>query len=151
MVDLQDLYQEVIIDHNRRPRNYRKIEHADHVLEGFNPLCGDRITLYVKINLEEDVIDDVSFLGSGCAISTASASIMTECVKGLTIQQAKVVFKMFHLMLTTLTTDRPDNFPPKLEVFAGVREFPARVKCATLAWHTLNSALCNQTELVTTE
>jgi len=147
--ELRDLYQEVIFDHNRNPRNFRVIEDADRQVDGFNPLCGDRLTLYLK--MDGDVIKDASFQGSGCAISTASVSLMTEIIKGMTAQQAEELFKKFHEM----TTGKDDNLQlealGKLAVFAGVREYPARVKCATLAWHTLDAALQNQHTPVSTE
>ncbi|MGR8981242.1 MAG: Fe-S cluster assembly sulfur transfer protein SufU [Gammaproteobacteria bacterium] len=147
--ELRDLYQEVIFDHNRNPRNYRVIENADRQVEGFNPLCGDRLTLYLK--MDGDVIADASFQGSGCAISTASVSLMTEIVKGKTEAEAEALFKQFHEM----TTGKDEKFSletmGKLAVLAGVRAYPARVKCATLAWHTLDAALKNQKQPVSTE
>jgi nitrogen fixation NifU-like protein len=147
--ELRDLYQEVIFDHNRNPRNFRVMKDADRQVEGFNPLCGDRLTLYLK--MDGDVIKDASFQGSGCAISTASVSLMTEIVKGMTEQQAEDLFKKFHEM----TTGKDENLQlealGKLAVLAGVREYPARVKCATLAWHTLDAALKNQHTPVSTE
>ncbi|EIC28996.1 Fe-S cluster assembly sulfur transfer protein SufU [Methylomicrobium album] len=147
--ELRDLYQEVIFDHNRNPRNFRVMADANRQVEGFNPLCGDRLTLYLK--MDGDVIKDASFQGSGCAISTASVSLMTEIVKGMTEQQAEALFKKFHEM----TTGKDENLQlealGKLAVLAGVREYPARVKCATLAWHTLDAALKNQHTPVSTE
>ena len=147
--ELRDLYQEVIFDHNRNPRNFRVIEGADRQVDGFNPLCGDRLTLYLK--MDGDVIKDASFQGSGCAISTASVSLMTEIIKGMTAQEAEELFKKFHDM----TTGKDENLQlealGKLAVLAGVREYPARVKCATLAWHTLDAALKNQHTPVSTE
>jgi nitrogen fixation NifU-like protein len=147
--ELRDLYQEVIFDHNRNPRNFRVMEDADRQVEGFNPLCGDRLTLFLK--MDGDVIKDVSFQGSGCAISTASVSLMTEIIKGMTAQEAEALFKKFHEM----TTGKDENLQlealGKLAVLAGVREYPARVKCATLAWHTLDAALKNQHTPVSTE
>ncbi|MGR9043906.1 MAG: Fe-S cluster assembly sulfur transfer protein SufU [Gammaproteobacteria bacterium] len=147
--DLRDLYQEVIFDHNRNPRNFRVIEAADRKVEGFNPLCGDRLTLYLK--MDGDMIADASFQGSGCAISTASVSLMTEIVKGKTEAEAEALFKTFHEMTTG--KDKQVNLEAvgKLAVLAGVREYPARVKCATLAWHTLDAALKNEAESVSTE
>lgn len=135
--DLRELYQEVIFDHNRKPRNFRAIAQADHVAEGYNPLCGDQLTVYLRV--ADGAVADVSFEGHGCAISTASASLMTEAVKGRPVAEVEALFKDFHALLT-------DEAPPgrdfgKLQVLAGVREFPARVKCATLAWHTLHNAL----------
>ena len=147
--DLRDLYQEVIFDHNRNPRNFRVIDDADRKVEGFNPLCGDRLTLYLK--LDDDVITDASFQGSGCAISTASVSLMTEIIKGKTEAEAEALFKTFHEMTTG--KDEAVNLEAvgKLAVLAGVREYPARVKCATLAWHTLDAALKSDAESVSTE
>jgi nitrogen fixation NifU-like protein len=147
---LRDLYQEVVFDHNRNPRNFRVMEDASRKIEGFNPLCGDRITLYVKVN--GGVIEDVSFQGSGCAISTASASLMTEIVKGRTEQEAEHLFELFH-RITTGKNDNAVNLEEigKLAVLAGVRAYPARVKCATLAWHSLQAALRNEAETISTE
>jgi nitrogen fixation NifU-like protein len=138
MSDLTELYQEVILDHNRRPRNFRTIDDASRTQQGFNPLCGDRLTLYVK--LEGDVIRDVAFQGSGCAISKASASLMTEALKGKTLAEARSTFDRFHDMVTS-SPDVPAPDLGKLSVLAGVREFPTRVKCASLAWHTLKAAV----------
>ena len=147
--DLRDLYQEVIFDHNRNPRNFRVIENADREVEGFNPLCGDRLTLYLKI--ADGVIQDASFQGSGCAISTASVSLMTEIIKGKTEQEVEQLFETFHKMTTG--KDQAVNLEAvgKLAVLAGVREYPARVKCATLAWHTLDAALKNEQKSISTE
>ncbi len=148
MSDLRDLYQEVILDHYRKPRNFGPLAGADRRAEGFNPLCGDRLTLYVKF--KDGVIADASFEGSGCAISTASASLMTESIKGKTEREAEALFRRFHDVVTGhASTDDVDL--GKLEVLAGVREFPVRVKCATLAWHTLHAALAKQAEPVSTE
>lgn len=147
--DLRDLYQEVIFDHNRNPRNFRVMENADRQVEGFNPLCGDRLTLFLKMN--GDVITDASFQGSGCAISTASVSLMTEIVKGKTEAEADELFKKFHEMTTGKEEHINLEALGKLAVLAGVREYPARVKCATLAWHTLEAALKNEANAVSTE
>ncbi len=147
--DLRDLYQEVIFDHNRNPRNFRVMENANRKVEGFNPLCGDRLTLY--LNVEDGVIKDASFQGSGCAISTASVSLMTEIVKGLTKQEAEQLFEKFRQMTTSDSEEINLQALGKLAVLAGVREYPARVKCATLAWHTLDAALKNEQKAVTTE
>ena len=147
MSELGDLYQEVILDHNRRPRNFRTLDEGRRQ-EGYNPLCGDRLTLYVK--LENDRISDVAFQGSGCAISKASASLMTEALKGKTIDEARVLFDRFHDMVTS----SPDTPPPdlgKLSVLSGVREYPTRIKCASLAWHTLKAALSEEHSPVSTE
>ena len=150
MEELRDLYQEVILDHSKRPRNLREIENAEHQAKGYNPLCGDRVTVFVV--LKDGKIQDVSFQGDGCAISTASASMMTEGLKGKTIDEAEAIFGKFHDLVT-------GKVPPgevteglgKLAVFAGVQEFPIRVKCATLAWHTLRAALEKRPEAVSTE
>ena len=147
--DLRDLYQEVIFDHNRSPRNFRVMDHADREVEGFNPLCGDRLTLFLK--LDGNKITDASFQGSGCAISTASVSLMTEIVKGKTEEEAEILFKKFHDMTTGKEEDVNLEAIGKLAVLAGVREYPARVKCATLAWHTLDAALKNEGASISTE
>jgi nitrogen fixation NifU-like protein len=150
MSDLRDLYQEVILDHNRRPHNFRHIDEADRVCEGFNPLCGDRLTLFV--DLEGDVIKDVAFEGTGCAISRASASLMTDAVKGKSVSEAQALFERFHQLVTS-APDRPADTAGlgKLAVFAGVREYPTRIKCATLSWHTMRAALGGQEKKVSTE
>jgi len=145
MVD--DLYQETILDHSKRPRNFHPMDDANRKAEGYNPLCGDKLRLYLK--MEGDVVQDASFEGSGCAISTASASLMTESLKGKTRDEALKLLDKFHDLLTTETPVSRDL--GKLVVFCGVRDYPARVKCATLAWHTLKSALTNAAEPVTTE
>jgi nitrogen fixation NifU-like protein len=138
MSELSDLYQEVILDHNRRPRNFRAIDEASRTQEGYNPLCGDRLTVYV--NLEGNRIVDVAFQGSGCAISKASASLMTEALKGKTVDEARALFDRFHDMVTSSAEfEAPDL--GKLSVLSGVREYPTRVKCASLAWHTLKAAV----------
>lgn len=147
--DLRDLYQEVIFDHNRNPRNFRVMENADRQVEGFNPLCGDRLTLFLK--MQGDTIDDACFQGSGCAISTASVSLMTEIVKGKTEAEAEALFKLFHEMTTGKEANINLEAVGKLAVLAGVREYPARVKCATLAWHTLDAALKNEQQSISTE
>jgi nitrogen fixation NifU-like protein len=138
MSDLSDLYQEVILDHNKRPRNFHVIDSASHQAEGFNPLCGDRLHLYLKV--EDDVVTEVGFQGSGCAISKASASIMTDSVKGRPVAEVHDLFRRFHTMVTT-PPDQSVEDMGKLSALAGVREFPVRVKCASLAWHTLKAAL----------
>jgi nitrogen fixation protein NifU and related proteins len=147
--DLRELYQEVILDHGRRPRNLREIPGASRKAEGYNPLCGDRATVYVEV--DGDVVKDASFVGRGCSISTASASMMTEAVKGKTLKEAEALFESFHALVTG--GPAPDGGPDigKLAVFSGVSEFPARVKCASLAWHTLRSALHGEAAPVTTE
>ncbi len=141
MFDLRDLYQQVIVDHNKHPRNFRAMPDATHRAEGFNPLCGDRLTLYLKVD-DGGRIEDVSFEGSGCAISTASASLMTEQLKGRTIDEAERLFGHFHDMVTG-APDAPaaDEGLGKLAVLGGVREFPSRIKCATLCWHAMHAAL----------
>ena len=145
--DLRELYQEVIFDHNRKPRNRRVIEQADHVAEGHNPLCGDQLTVYLQI--ADGVVTDASFQGHGCAISTASASLMTEAVKGRPVAEVEALFRDFHALLTEVPPEGRDF--GKLQVLAGVREFPSRVKCATLAWHTLHNALGGIGETARTE
>jgi nitrogen fixation protein NifU and related proteins len=147
MSDLSELYQEVILDHNRRPRNYRAMPDSSHRAVGHNPLCGDRLTLYLRVDGE--VITDVAFEGSGCAISKASASLMTDAVKGRTVAEANDLFRRFHGVVTT-PPDQPVEDLGKLSVLSGVREFPVRVKCASLAWHTLKAAL-DHDERATTE
>jgi len=149
-MDLRELYQEVILDHSKNPRNHRLPERYNHEGRGYNPLCGDKITL--RLQLDGDTITDVGFVGQGCAISQASCSTMTEAIKGKTQQEAEQLFRKFHAMVTG---EGPSREPPeelgKLAVFAGVREFPMRVKCATLGWHTLNQALHEGSGEVTTE
>jgi nitrogen fixation NifU-like protein len=140
MSELTELYQEVILDHNRRPHNFRAIESPSARQEGYNPLCGDRLTLY--LTLDGDVITDAAFQGSGCAISKASASLMTDALKGKTVAQARTLFDHFHAMLTS-DIDTPPAELGKLSVFSGVREFPTRIKCASLAWHTMKAAVAH--------
>lgn len=147
MADLRDLYQEVILEHSKAPRNYREVKDADKKAEGFNPLCGDRFTVYLQMN--GDAIQDIGFQGSGCAISKASASMMTQSLKGKTREQAQELFENFHKVVTGQSED--ESRLGKLSVFAGVSEFPMRVKCATLAWHTLQAALEDKQEAVSTE
>lgn len=150
MADLRDLYQDVILEHSKAPRNFRELAGADHKAEGFNPLCGDRFTVYLR--LEGDSIRDISFQGSGCAISKASASMMTQTLKGKTKQDAAKLFGRFHEMVTGHTPSAGEQADlGKLTVFSGVSEFPVRVKCATLAWHTLQAALEGKQEAVSTE
>jgi nitrogen fixation NifU-like protein len=150
MIDnLQELYHELIIDHGRKPRNFAVMPDANCTKEGFNPLCGDKIMLY--LNKKENVIERVSFQGSGCAISMASASLLTEVVKGKTLEQARALFNNFHAMLMHADSQQDYSSLGKLAVLSGVGEYPARVKCATLAWHTLIAALENNINLVTTE
>ncbi|HXT33113.1 MAG TPA: SUF system NifU family Fe-S cluster assembly protein [Vicinamibacterales bacterium] len=146
MSELTDLYQEVILDHNRRPRNFHALANASHRAEGYNPLCGDRLTLYLSVN--EGVITEAAFEGAGCAISKASASMMTETLKGKTLAEADALFRRFHRMVTT-PPDQPVEDMGKLSSLAGVREFPIRVKCASLAWHTFKAALANDQQATT--
>jgi nitrogen fixation protein NifU and related proteins len=150
MGDLRDLYQQVILDHNRSPKNFREIPDATCVSEGTNPLCGDEITVYLV--LDGDTIVDVAFKGSGCAISQASASLMTSAVKGKSKDEAESLFHAFHHMVTASPTEPPDSQSlGKLAALAGVRQFPARVKCANLAWHTFHAALTEGSDPVSTE
>jgi len=148
MSELSELYQQVILDHNKKPRNFRKLAAANHTAEGYNPLCGDQLTVYLQ--LENDAVKDISFEGSGCAISKAAASMMTQAVKGRTKQEAERLFTEFHKMVTgDLGDQSTPNGLGNLEMFAGVREFPVRVKCATLAWHTMQAALNNEATVST--
>ncbi|MFZ0454935.1 MAG: SUF system NifU family Fe-S cluster assembly protein [Ignavibacteriaceae bacterium] len=149
--ELRELYQQVILDHNKSPRNFRKIENANKFAEGYNPLCGDRINIYLIV--EDDSVKDISFQGSGCAISKASASLMSSIVKGKTLKEAEELFNKFHDLITGKLDDDFDlDELGKLAVFAGVREFPVRVKCASLAWHTMMSAVNeDKNKTVTTE
>ncbi len=150
MSELRELYQQVILDHTKRPRNRRALGEGSHHAEGHNPLCGDRVTVYVELDAER--IKDLAFEGSGCAISTASASMMTERLNGLTVDEADAVFEAFHDLVTGSGDPAAhEQRLDKLVVFAGVREFPVRIKCATLAWHTLRAALQDRQETVTTE
>ena len=146
--ELSDLYQEVILDHSRSPRNFHKMEGANHIAKGNNPLCGDEITLYLLMD-ENDVIQDISFEGSGCAISKASASLLTSALKGKSKQEVKALFDKVHAMVTSGEIDGEEL--GKLSVFAGVHEFPARVKCAILPWHAVMAAIEGEKEEVTTE
>ena len=154
MNELAELYQQLILDHNKSPRNRGRLEPPARSSEGYNPLCGDRITLYVR--LKDDVIEDIAFHGSGCAISTAAASLMTQSLKGRPVADARILFEKFHRLVTGEgggTGDDDEGEPKlgKLEAFMGVRQFPARVKCATLAWHTLNAALDDRHDVISTE
>jgi len=148
MADLRDLYQEVILEHSKAPRNYRELKAADHKAEGYNPLCGDRYTVYLQ--MEGDSIRDIGFQGSGCAISKASASMMTQSLKGKTRAEAQELFDNFHQVVTGRANDDQAELG-KLAVFSGVSEFPLRVKCATLAWHTLQAALEGKQDAISTE
>jgi nitrogen fixation protein NifU and related proteins len=150
MSELRDLYQDVILEHSKTPRNFREQPAANHKAEGFNPLCGDRFTVYVT--LDGDTIRDISFQGSGCAISKSSASMMTQSVKGKTLAEAEKIFERFHEMVTgRAPAGGNESELGKLTVFSGVSEFPVRVKCATLAWHTLHAALEGKQDPVSTE
>jgi nitrogen fixation NifU-like protein len=145
----KNLYQEVILDHNKNPRNFRVMEDPSHFAKGHNPLCGDKLDIYLKVN-DDDIVEDVCFTGDGCAISKASASIMTGIVKGKKIDEVHKIFKGFHDMATGLAEPDSDPELKRLRVFAGVRDLPARVKCATLSWHAVEAALQNK-KSVTTE
>ena len=148
MSELSELYQQVILDHNKKPRNFRKLENANHTAEGYNPLCGDQLTIY--LNVANDAVQEIAFEGSGCAISKAAASMMTQALKGKSKEQAEELFKEFHSMVTgELNEETDENSLGNLKIFAGVREFPVRVKCATLAWHTLHAALNNEVQVST--
>ncbi|MBK9316165.1 MAG: SUF system NifU family Fe-S cluster assembly protein [Acidobacteria bacterium] len=150
MSDISELYQQVILDHNKKPRNFRKLESANREQEGYNPLCGDQLTLYLE--MDGKVIKDIGFQGSGCAISKASASMMTAAVKGKTKDEAEVLFDEFHRMVKgELDPEKEENHLGRLTILSGVREYPARVKCASLSWHTLHAALENKDEAVSTE
>lgn len=149
MNELQDLYREVILDHNRQPRNFGELADADRVVEGVNPLCGDKMTLYLK--LDGDLIEDVRFDGTGCAISVASSSLMTERVKGRSIEESMELYDRVHEMLTGKDGEPPAEEMDKLAALAGVREYPSRVKCASLAWHALKAALTGSGEKISTE
>jgi nitrogen fixation NifU-like protein len=146
-MDLKDLYRDIIVDHNRHPRNFREMPDADRHADGFNPLCGDKLTLYVR--LDGNRISDVSFNGSGCAISVASASLLTETVKGKTVPEAESLFAKMHELLTRENAEVDVASLGKLGALSGVREFPARVKCASLCWHTLDAALHDQQQVTT--
>lgn len=150
MSDLRELYQEVILDHNKSPRNFRRIENADRAVDGYNPLCGDHYTVYLKFAGE--VIEDISFEGAGCAISKASASVMSSLLKGKTKAEAEILFERFHKLVTgALGAEAEAEELGKLAAFGGVSEFPARVKCASLAWHTLHAGLATDDAVVSTE
>ncbi len=148
MSELRELYQEVILEHSKKPRNFRVLENANHKAEGFNPLCGDHFTVY--LDLKDGAISDIGFQGNGCAISKASASMMTQTLKGKTAAEAEEFFSRFHDVVTGHVAGTEENLG-KLAVFAGVSEFPLRVKCATLAWHALRAALNGEQEAVSTE
>ena len=150
MTDLRELYQQVILDHSKKPRNFREIENASRHAKGYNPLCGDRVTVYIIV--DGNTVTDVSFTGSGCAICTSSASMMTQFLKGKTIAQAQAYFDQFRdLVMGNTEADDVIEDLDKLTVFSGVREFPVRVKCATLPWHTMKQALDNSDSVASTE
>ncbi len=150
MADLRDLYQEVILDHHKKPRNFHKLEHANRQADGYNPLCGDKLSVYMHV--ENGIVKDIAFVGAGCAISTASASMMTESLKGKSEVEVKAIFERFHQLVTNHSESPVDPATMgKLAVFSGVREYPVRVKCATLAWHTMRAALEEIQETVATE
>jgi len=151
MFSLSDLYQQVIIDHTKAPRNFGKLDPCNHDAEGYNPLCGDQLHLYLQIN-DENIIEAIKFEGQGCSISTASASLMTESLKGKSVAEFEQLFEAFHHMATADLSETPDeDMLGKLAVLAGVKEFPSRIKCATLCWHTLKSAIDNAGEPARTE
>ena len=149
MSDLNELYQEILLEHNSKPRNFRQLEDANRTADGFNPLCGDKIALYLKI--DGGVITDVGFQGSGCAISRASASMLTQSVKGQSVERADQIFQAFHRMITEPGEELDYDTLEDLECLAGVAEFPTRIKCAVLAWHTMRAALEQESDTVTTE
>jgi nitrogen fixation NifU-like protein len=149
MSELRELYQAVVLDHYKKPRNCRVLDGANHSAAGYNPLCGDKVTVYLKV--ENGVVKDIGFQGSGCAISTASASMMTESLKGKTLAEAETLFKNFHALVTSAPGEGTASSLGKLAVFGGVREFPVRVKCATLPWHTFRAALKDEAAPVSTE
>ena len=151
MGDLRELYEEVILDHKRNPRNYpKKPERTNHSAHGFNPICGDEFEVHLRV--ENDIIEDIGFDGAGCAISTASASLMTEALKGKPVSEAEDLFREVHALLTAeQQAGKPTEFLGKLTVLTGVKEYPMRVKCATLAWHTMRAALADDTKTITTE
>ena len=149
MSDLSDLYQEILLEHNSKPRNFRKLDDATISADGYNPLCGDQYTLYLK--LDDDVIADVGFQGAGCAISKASASMLTQRIKGMTVKEAEEMFHQFHKMLTQPGAEVDYDMLEDLELLSGVAEYPTRIKCAILVWHTLRAALEGKEDIVTTE
>ncbi|MFH1417570.1 MAG: Fe-S cluster assembly sulfur transfer protein SufU [Planctomycetota bacterium] len=149
MSETSDLYQEVILDHYKRPRNQGRLDDADRHADGQNPLCGDHVTVFVKV--KGGIVEEITFEGSGCAISTASASLMTETIKGKTLDEAKALFRKFHAMVTGAEEEDGGDGLGKLSVFSGVCRYPARVKCATLVWHTLDAALDDRREPISTE
>ena len=149
MSDLSDLYQEILLEHNSKPRNYRKLDDATNYADGYNPLCGDQYTLYLKV--DDDVITDIGFQGAGCAISKASASMLTQRIKGMTVTDAEGMFKEFHRMLTEPGAEVDYDLLEDLELLSGVSQYPTRIKCAILVWHTLRAALQGKQDVVITE
>lgn len=149
MSGLSDLYQEILLEHNSKPRNFRKVEEANQTSEGYNPLCGDQITLYLKV--VDGVINDVGFQGSGCAISRASASMMTQSIQGQSVERAQEIFDAFHHMITEPGSELDYDTLGDLETLSGINEYPTRIKCAVLAWHTMKAALAGESNEVTTE
>ncbi len=149
MSGLSELYQEILLEHNSKPQNFREVEEANQTSEGFNPLCGDQITLYLKV--VDGVIDDVGFQGSGCAISRASASMMTQSIKGQSVERAQEIFDAFHHMVTEPGGELDYDTLGDLETLSGINEYPTRIKCAVLAWHTMKAALNGETNQITTE
>ena len=149
MSGLSDLYQEILLEHNSKPRNFRMVEEANQTSEGYNPLCGDQITLYLKV--VDGVIDDVGFQGSGCAISRASASMMTQSIKGQSVERAQEIFDAFHHMITEPGSELDYDTLGDLETLSGINEYPTRIKCAVLAWHTMKAALSGESNEVSTE
>ena len=147
MAGLSDLYQEILLEHNSKPRNFKKVDDANQTADGYNPLCGDQITLYLKV--VDGVIDDVGFQGSGCAISRASASMMTQSIKGQSVEQAEHIFDAFHNMITEPEGEIDLDTLGDLETLSGVNEYPTRIKCAILAWHTMKAALSGDTQVTT--
>ena len=146
--DVRELYQQIILDHNKSPRNFREIDPADRVVEAYNPLCGDHYTIY--LNVVDEHVTDISFQGAGCAISKASASVMTELIKGKSVDEAVALFDHFHDLVTGQQSADPWE-QGKLAAFAGVRDYPARVKCASLGWHTMKAALTTESDTISTE
>ena len=149
MAGLSDLYQEILLEHNSKPRNFKKVEDANQTADGYNPLCGDQITLYLKV--VDGVINDVGFQGTGCAISRASASMMTQSIKGQSLERAQEIFDAFHHMITEPGADLDYDTLGDLETLSGINEYPTRIKCAVLAWHTMKAALTGESNDVTTE
>jgi nitrogen fixation NifU-like protein len=147
MAGLSDLYQEILLEHNSKPHNFKKVEEANQTADGYNPLCGDQITLYLKV--VEGLIDDVGFQGTGCAISRASASMMTQSIKGQSVERAQEIFDAFHHMITEPGSELDLDTLGDLETLSGVNEYPTRIKCAILAWHTMKAALSGDSEVTT--